>query len=59
MPARDSEEGEDTVGELQAPVLRPQRSGYLSRVQRALSRPGSSESLQSQMSFQGELSWVR
>jgi hypothetical protein len=59
MPARDSEEGEDTVGELQAPVLRPQRSGYLARFQRALSRPGSSESLQSQMSFQGELSWVR
>jgi hypothetical protein len=59
VPARDSEEGKDTVGELQAPVLRPQRSGYLARVQRALSRPSSSESLKSQMSFQGDLSWVR
>jgi hypothetical protein len=58
-PARDSEEGNDTVGELQPPVLRPQRSGYLARVKGALSRPGSSESLKSQMSFQGELAWVR
>jgi hypothetical protein len=59
---RDSEEGDDTVGELQSPqVLRPQRSGFLSRFT-SRSRPGSSDSTQShasQISFIGDLSWAK
>ena len=54
---RESEEGDDTLGELQSPPLRQQRSGYFSRI-----RPGSSESLRSQssqISFVGDLSWAK
>jgi hypothetical protein len=57
-PVRDSEEGDDTLGELSAPQVRPKRSGYLAKL-KAISRPGSSESMKSQISFQGDLSWVR
>jgi hypothetical protein len=63
--ARDSEEASsgadevgDTLGELPPQQLRPQRSGYMSRLKQ-LSRPGSSESINSQLSFVGDLSWVR
>jgi hypothetical protein len=55
---RDSEEGEDTLGELQSPPLRAQRSGYLARIA-GLSRPTSSESMKSQISFAGDLSWAK
>jgi len=58
-PMHDGDEGEDTLGELQSPQLQPKRSGYLSKI-RGLSRPSSSESIKSQMSFQGEnLAWVK
>lgn len=53
---RDSEEGDDTVGELYSLPLRQQRSGFLQRIK---SRPTSSDSLNSQISFQGDLSWAR
>ena len=59
IQGRDSEEGYDTVGELQSPPLRRQRSGYVSRIK---SRPASSDSMQSQasqISFLGELSWAK
>jgi hypothetical protein len=57
-PGRDSEEGEDTLGELPAARLAPKRSGYLAKI-KAISRPGSSDSLHSQLSFSGELDWVK
>jgi hypothetical protein len=59
---RDSDERDDTVGELQAPqLLRPQRSGFFSRLS-PRSRPTSSDSTQShasQISFIGDLSWAK
>lgn len=55
---RDSDEGNDTLGELNTPQVRPKRSGYLAKL-RSLSRPSSSESMKSQISFHGDLSWVR
>lgn len=58
LPARDSEEGEDTLGELPPLNLQPKRSGYLAKI-KALSRPGSADSLHSQLSFSGDLDWVR
>ncbi|QDS76802.1 hypothetical protein FKW77_002512 [Venturia effusa] len=57
---RDSDEREDTVGELYAHPLRQQRS-FLSRFSPS-SRPGSAESSmssRSQLSFMGDLSWAR
>jgi hypothetical protein len=57
---RDSDEREDTLGELQAHPLRHQRS-FLSRFS-STSRPGSAESgmsSRSQLSFMGDLSWAR
>jgi hypothetical protein len=59
IQGRDSEEGYDTVGELQPPPLRHQRSGFVSRIK---NRPTSSDSVQSQVSqisFLGELSWAK
>jgi len=59
IQGRDSEERYDTVGELQSPPLRRQRSGFLSRIK---NRPPSSDSVQSQVSqisFLGELSWAK
>lgn len=55
-PGRDSEEGDDTLGELHSPPLRQQRSGFLQRIR---SRPTSSDSVNSQLSFAGDLSWAR
>ncbi|KAE9977094.1 hypothetical protein BLS_001632 [Venturia inaequalis] len=58
--ARDSDEREDTLGELNAHPLRQQRS-FLSRISSS-SRPGSAESgmsSRSQLSFMGDLSWAR
>ncbi|KAF2672289.1 hypothetical protein BT63DRAFT_438114 [Microthyrium microscopicum] len=57
-PGRESEEREDTLGDLLSPPLQPKRSGYFAK-HRGLSRPGSSDSINSQISFQGELSWVK
>ncbi|KIV99921.1 hypothetical protein, variant [Verruconis gallopava] len=63
VTARDSDEREDTVGELQSPYLRPQRSGVLTRFSSKSSlRPSSSDSTKSrssQISFIGELLWAR
>lgn len=60
---RDSDERDDIVGELQAPYLRPQRSGILTRFSSKSSlRPSSSSSTRSQgsqISFVGELMWAR
>jgi hypothetical protein len=60
---RDSDERDDIVGELQAPYLRPQRSGILTRFSSKSSlRPSSSSSTKSQgsqISFVGELIWAR
>jgi hypothetical protein len=53
-----AQEGDDTLGDLPEPVLRPQRSGYLQRL-KAISAQGSAESLRSQLSFHGDLSWVK
>jgi hypothetical protein len=59
---RDSDERDDTLGELQPPqTLRHQRSGFLGRF-RPGSRPGSSDSTQSHsstISFIGDLSWAK
>jgi len=59
---RDSDERDDTLGELHArPPLRQQRSGFLSRFS-SQSRPSSAESSmsgRSQLSFMGDLSWAR
>jgi len=52
----DAEEGDDTLGELHSPPLRQQRSGFLQRMR---SRPTSSDSVNSQISFVGDLSWAR
>lgn len=55
------EEGDDTLGELQPPPLRSQRSGFL-RPFSNKSRPSSSDSMRSQasgISFMGDLSWAR
>ncbi|KAF2397041.1 hypothetical protein EJ06DRAFT_559171 [Trichodelitschia bisporula] len=57
---RDSEEGDDTLGELQSPTLKAQRSFRFAQARE--SRPGSADSAQShasQMSFGGELCWAR
>jgi hypothetical protein len=62
IQGRDSDERNDTLGELQAlQHLRPQRSGFLSRLSNR-SRPGSSDSAHShasQISFIGDLSWAK
>jgi hypothetical protein len=55
-PGRDSEEGDDTLGELHSPPLRQQRSGFLQRIR---SRPTSADSINSEISFVGDLSWAR
>ena len=58
--SRDSDERDDIVGELQAPYLRSQRSGILTRFSSKSSlRPSSADSSRSQISFIGDLMWAR